>query len=523
MNVSRKKVHFYSTRLRRKTRRGMTLFSLSVILVLSLVIAGIAYAFTVGNTDGTWGTIDTNGAECNTWATGPGASPTNYSTSSPSVQTPPNTDENQVRYGDPVDYDCPGGSNWKTEFSHQSGFGFDGNNGPVSPAADTPFYLGKFTHYNNPIYADNSFQYVDLTTSVPVTCNDGTTTTSFSFSTRFTLDETSNSTPCAYPGSTTCPDKVTVTQPTTQTFTCPDGDYTVNILGFTTSGLSGQTCDQSFNPAAVATQYITEERSDNVACLWAEITAPTADITPEKTCANFDTADPYYRIVTTNLGPGSARQVQIVDTIPTGAGFDTPLVYSSQLTTTSGGTVSQGTCSVSGQTITCQLLTSLSATSSDPLAKWTVDLHVFSTSSEPTVLTNSVTASMVTTDLNTSNNTDTCQSEAPTNVDLLSFTAQDRYQSIDVRWETASEVDILSFNLVRATSQEGVRSPAYWEIAKHSGKLQGDVYQFVDTDVQSGVQYYYWLEVQAKDGKMTVLGPADATVQNYLFLPAIQR
>ncbi len=80
--------------------------------------------------------------------------------------------------------------------------------------------------------------------------------------------------------------------------------------------------------------------------LWAEISPPTADITPEKTCADFSTQDPYYRIETTNLGPGSARQVQIVDTIPTGAGFDTPLVYSSQLTTTSGGTVNQGSCSV---------------------------------------------------------------------------------------------------------------------------------------------------------------------------------
>ncbi len=206
MNVQPKHVHVYSTRHQnRKTKRGLALFSVFLIVFLSLAVVGIAYAFTVGNSDGTWGTIDTNGAECDTWATGPGNLPTNYSTSSPSVQTPPNTDENQVRYGDPVNDRCPGGDDWQEEFAQQSGFGFNGNDGPVSPAVYTPFFLGKFTHYNNPINADNSFEYVDLTTTVPVTCNDTTTTTNFTYTTRFTLDETPNSTPCAYPGSSVCP------------------------------------------------------------------------------------------------------------------------------------------------------------------------------------------------------------------------------------------------------------------------------------------------------------------------------
>ena len=355
------KLDINPTRTMREIRWGIPKFSqffkrnlpITVgIVVISLVIAGVALAFTLGNIDGTWGTIDTDGATCNTWATGPGNTPTDYSTTDPAIQTPPDTDENQIRYGEPADYSCPGGSNWQEEFAHQSGFGFDGNDAPGSPPSDTPFYLGKFTHYNNPIYApDNSFEYVDLTVNVPVTCKDGVTTTNFSFTPHFVLDETPNSEPCDYPGSSICPDKVTVTQPDTETFTCDEGDYTVNILGFTTEGLNGENCDQSFNSSAVATEFITEESSDNAACLWAEITPPTADITPDKTCADFRLANPYYRIVTTNLGPGSARGVQIVDDLPIGLALTTEPWYTSQLTTSSG-TVDQGSCSVSGQTIT---------------------------------------------------------------------------------------------------------------------------------------------------------------------------
>ena len=132
--------------------------------------------------------------------------------------------------------------------------------------------------------------------TVPTTCNDGVTTTNFSFTPRFTLDETSNSAgTCVYGsvGDTLCPDKVTVTQPSsTATFTCPDGTYTVNILGFTTTGLSTDTCDQSYNAASVATEFITQEDTDNHACLWAEITAPTADMGVSKSCEAFGTRDP---------------------------------------------------------------------------------------------------------------------------------------------------------------------------------------------------------------------------------------
>lgn len=510
------------------------LLVLAGILILSLAIVGVAYAFTIGNVDGVWGYIDgvtetsssgTEGASCSRWATGAGDSPTSVSNWNTGVQTGSTTDENQVRYGTGGNIsNCTNSSNSPQGFGNQSGFGFDGYNGPVSPAANIPFYLGKFTHYNNPISATNSFGYVNLNTTVPITCNDGTTMTSFSFTTRFDLNETPNQTPCEFPGSSVCPDKVEVTQPTAQSFTCPDGDYTVNILGFTKTGLNGQACDQSFNASAVATEYITEESTDNVACLWAEISPPKADISPDKTCADFTSTDPYYRIVTTNAGPGSARQVKIVDTIPTGAGFDTPLVYTSQLTTSSG-TVNQGTCSASGQTITCELLTSLPSTTYDATAKWTVDIMVYSTVSEPTPLTNSVTASTTTTDPVPGNNTDSCTSEAPTAVTVLQPTASAVGQAILVEWQTTSEVNILGFNLYRSTLLDGPRTLVNQTPAKHPGiNLPGD-YEYNDTDVLAGVSYIYWLEVQGTDGTVT-MEPVTANLPQTalkLFLPAIKR
>lgn len=511
------------TRLHRKAL--LLLIALGVLFALTV---GVAYAFTVGSVDGTWGTIDTNGAECDTWATGPGSNPTAYSTSSTTVQGNVLGDENQVRYGDPQYDDCPGGDDWKTEFAKQSGFGFDGVNGPVSPAANTPFFLGRFYHYNYPIYADNPFLYVNITTVVPITCNDGVTSTNFTFTTRYDLDETSNSTPCAYPGSTVCPDKVTITQPATSSFTCPDGDYTVNILGFTKENASDPDCSDAYNPSNTSTEYVTEEQATNRACLWAEITAPTANIAPEKTCADYNLVDPFYTIEVTNAGPGSARQAQITDTMPTGVVLTSPLVYTSQLTTI-GGTVNQGSCSVSGQTVTCQLLTSLPATTVDPNARWTVTIHTTINDDAVFPLSNTVNASMGTTDTNPANNTDTCISDTPTNATMASFSASAVDQSILVTWETLNEQNILNFNLYRSESVDGVRSLLQGNIAPQFAGENGAsaVYEYPDAAVTPGVTYFYWLEVHMRGQPDINMGPTSALVtpqhNHWLFLPALGR
>jgi len=247
----------------------------SIVIAVSLIIVGVASAVTIGNVDGVWGTIDTNGATCNRWATGTGGIAT-WDTV-PGIQTPPDTDENQVRYG-LSGYTCSG-----TSFANQSGFGFDGVNNVGDPAYKTPFFLGDFTHYNRPINASNPFDYVDLDVTLSgFICLGGETPaegSDLTFPFVMDLDETPNSTPCTYSGTSICPDKVTIHDTSfSEKITCDDGVYTLNILGFTEKGLGTDKCWESYDSNAVRTYYITEENQENNACLWAEITdwEPTA-------------------------------------------------------------------------------------------------------------------------------------------------------------------------------------------------------------------------------------------------------
>jgi hypothetical protein len=507
------------------------------VIAISLIIVVVVYAFSIGNVDGTWGWADGvaensttsaggGGAYCSRWGTGVGDAVTTWSNWDKAIQTPPITDENQIRYGlhaysPESGWNCESCTN--TDWVDQSGFGFDGNNGPVSPASNTPFFLGKFIHYNKTIFLTdcnsgtptdnnrNAFNYADLTVTVPVTCNDGTTSSSFSFTPHFVLDETTNTAgQCAYddpnvPSDVPCPDKVTVTQPgTTATFTCPDGIYTVNILGFTKTGLSGQACDQSFNSASVATEFVTQELQENPACLWAEITAPTADIYPAKACVDFNGADPYYKIDTFNAGPGSAREVTISDVLPNGAIYSS---YTSKLTTSSG-TVNQGSCTytLATKTLSCQLLTPLPATSVDPTAKWTVEVHITFVLGD---YTNSVTASTVTGEgSNTHSNTASSGDCTPTAVELKSFTAARAKNSILLTWVTASEVDNLGFNLYRAAALGEARVKLNASLVPAMlGSQSGAVYTYSDMDLLSSGTYYYWLEVVNIHGARQLIGP----------------
>ena len=110
-----------------------------------------------------------------------------------------------------------------------------------------------------------------------------------------------------------------------------------------------------------------------------------ADLGVEKVCPeSTDTEYFDYTITVTDLGPSSAEGVQIVDDLPTGLAYSS---YASTLTT-SGGSVTQGSCSAVGQTVTCNLDTPLTATDIDPNAKWTVVLTVQDNTGEPTSVTN---------------------------------------------------------------------------------------------------------------------------------------
>ncbi len=462
----------------------------------------------------------TEGARCDRWATGPGNNPTVYSDWNPAVQTGPTTDENQVRYG--RDAYLPG-TEWQsyscqiTDFSQQSGFGFDGRDAPISPAALTPFYLGSFTHYNNQVFNSddsynnpNPFGSVDLTVTVPVTCNDGSTPvpSSITIVPRFTLDETGNTAPCAYgeSGDTDCPDKVTIEYLTTAnpTFVCPDGTYTVNILGFTETGNGTDACWQSFNEDSVSAAFVTQEDQNNQACLWARIEQPLADISAAKTCSGFDGQNPYYIITASNLGPGFARSVTLTDTLPAGVNY---VSHTSQLITSSG-TINQGSCTVSGKTINCSLGTPLLDYTTDPLAKWVVRINVNLAAGS---ITNTATVSSITADPNMTNNSSTATCSI-TGVTLISFDAENKPEGVLLSWETASEVDNLGFNLYRAETEDGPKVQINSELipSKAMGGTSGAFYEYLDEDVAAGMTTFYWLEAVDFALTTTLYGPISA-------------
>lgn len=271
----------------RHTWKRQVLKGLILAVVLTVVFAAVASALTAGNVDGVWGDPPGSNPQDFRWCyapdvtNGPAGDPTSCSTSDQSIQNGPNstlTDENQVRYGDPA---VGSGS------ANRSGFGFNGNNSVGSILADQPFYLGRFTHYNRPIYADPVLTDISLSVTLTgILCDnnqppaEGSTQT---FSYDFTLDETNNN-PDNWPNDTCpygmtvpynnpnggCDDRVTVSQQPDTVFTCSEGVRTVQILGF----IPGDGCELAYNPPT-STAFVTAESSQNEACLWARISDPS--------------------------------------------------------------------------------------------------------------------------------------------------------------------------------------------------------------------------------------------------------
>ncbi len=103
---------------------------------------------------------------------------------------------------------------------------------------------------------------------------------------------------------------------------------------------------------------------------------------------------------------------------------------------------------------------------------------------------------------------------APTAVELGSFTATAGADQIVLDWETVSELENLGFNVYRATSVEGARAQLNPELipSQAPGSGMGFAYQWVDSDVQAGVTYFYWLEDVDFFGQSGLHGPVDATL-----------
>lgn len=468
---------------RKRISRHLPVGARAVMLatVITLLVVAVASALVIGNVDGVWGIPDADegpgqvGATCDSWATGSGDSPTAISEDSPSIQTPPNTDENQVRYGTTGE-DC-------AVFGDRSGFGFDGNNDVGSPAPETPFYLGQFTHYNNPLgIYPNTFNYVDLVVDVPITCNDGTVVTPTpQFTYRFTLDETPNQEPCSYPGITICPDKVTVDDVPSGTFFCDGIEYTLEILGFVPEP-DGDCTDQVFpGEGSTQTEYITEERTDNVACLWGKIIAPGQIIIDKVT----DPAGANHVFDFSVTGPdGFTEEFTLTDTqeprellIADAGSYTVEEVFDIG---EEGWTLSSLVCTTDGET-----------TGNVDLSNRRVTLDVALGDVINCTFTNTA---------------------GPTAVEIASLGATCSADVARVSWETVSEVNNQGFNVYRSIAVDGEREQLNAALipSKAPGGTAGAAYEYLDSTVVAGNTYYYWIESVDLSGATALSGPASA-------------
>ena len=300
------------------------------VSLISLLIVGTVLAFGMGNADGVWEYVEDvtetsaqtiEGAECSNWATGPASSSgdisvqSNISNWNPNIQTGSNTDENQVRYGRPDNQACSTATSF---YNEQSGLGFDGNNNVGSPlVAETPFWVGRLTHYNKPINltdiggGDRNFlEFADIDITVSgIVCGNGSAPSegsTLTFTYRIGFVETPNNGEggycgwednfgntyecpytigtnpiCPYDGGINddgCSDRVQISSaPPAASFTCEGpgepipGIYTIKLLGFQPVSTYNGCSSQTYNSGLITSNFITQEQTTNHACLWAII------------------------------------------------------------------------------------------------------------------------------------------------------------------------------------------------------------------------------------------------------------
>lgn len=90
------------------------------------------------------------------------------------------------------------------------------------------------------------------------------------------------------------------------------------------------------------------------------------------------------------------------------------------------------------------------------------------------------------------------------------FEAFDAGEQVLLQWETLSEIGNVGFNLYRATADNAPGAPINGTLIPSAapGAGQGAAYEYLDSDVQVGQSYFYWLESVAENGQAEVYGPA---------------
>ena len=83
----------------------------------------------------------------------------------------------------------------------------------------------------------------------------------------------------------------------------------------------------------------------------------------------------------------------------------------------------------------------------------------------------------------------------------------------ELSWTTKTQTDLLGFNILRNTSGDSENSVRVNETIITGENSSYEInYSFVDVDVESGAEYYYWLECVNLDGTVCLFGPATVAI-----------
>jgi subtilisin family serine protease len=113
----------------------------------------------------------------------------------------------------------------------------------------------------------------------------------------------------------------------------------------------------------------------------------------------------------------------------------------------------------------------------------------------------------------------------PTAVELLGFHAALEADGVRITWQTATEIDLLGFNIYRSVTPGGepVRLNGDLIPPQAPGSSFGGEYSWLDEDVEPGNTYAYLLEDQDVNGQLATWGPVEVTVPARIYLPLVIR
>ncbi|HXX45134.1 MAG TPA: C25 family cysteine peptidase [Candidatus Acidoferrales bacterium] len=345
----------------------------------------------------------------------------------------------------------------------------------------------------NPVLAGNKITY-----TVVVTNNGPSAAANPVLTDTFSSSETVTST-TPYPAGWTC------NAPVGNQFIC---NGPASMLANTSATFTFvMTVTAGTAPGTVITNTVTigptandPNTANNTASTSSTVASPTqADVAIVKT-ASPEPVDQgtnlTYTLQITNNGPATAQNVVVSDPLP------------SQVSYVSASTT-QGTCSQSGGTVTCNL----GSVSVGGLVIVTINVTAVTFSSS-SLATNTATVSASTSDPNLSNNTSTANSTivSPTAVQIVSLSASAQAGSgVVIKWQTRAEFRNLGFHIYREDAQGRHRvDPSL--IAGSALMLSGGLpqhraktYQWVDPQGSAGATYY--VEDVDLNGSRTMHGP----------------